>query len=325
MLFVCASAGASRAEDAPTAPTSPTSPTSPSASSDAEALVRDGVTLRRAHRNEEALAAFKKAYAREASPSTRAQIGFAEQALGRWIDAESDLAAALETKDEWIDRHRAQLEEALRVIDTHLAWLKVDVNLPSAEIRLDDAKIESGHEVRTTEGAHRIVVRGGATSQTRMVEIASREHARTIFVLDATSAGMESAPVLAPPAEERAHAKPANADASHGPSRIGPIVLGGLGVAGIIAGSAFGIEAINARSDRDNNCNRDTNVCNPDGIAAHNRLVGATTAADVAFGAGGAAIAGAIVWWILQTPRAPVSAGLGGPNGSIGATVLGRF
>ncbi|MBK8695071.1 MAG: hypothetical protein IPN17_23025 [Deltaproteobacteria bacterium] len=73
--------------------------------------MRAGVELRRAHRDEEALAHFTRAYGQTRSPVAQAQMGLAEQALGRWVEAEEHVRRSLEAAtDPWILRNR----EALR-------------------------------------------------------------------------------------------------------------------------------------------------------------------------------------------------------------------
>ena len=297
----------------------------------AEALVREGVRLRRAHQNEEALDAFRRAFSVDPSSSTRAQIAFAEQALGRWIDAENDLALALGEHDAWIEHHRPELEESLRVIAGHLAWIRVEANAPWAEIALDGAPVGERREIRTTAGVHHLVVKDGDATQSRDIEVAPEEHARAIFVVEPkggkeTSAPPDSQPrALSPsnvPISGRSSESPAGAPSS--PSRTAPIVIGGIGAAGIVAGSYFGIRAIVAKGDRQDHCRAD-NVCDAEGIAADSRLRSSATASSVAFLAGAAFIGTAFVWWILQKPRSSIHAGLGGPGGPLGATMIGTF
>src|SRR5262249_14834291 len=102
-----------------------------------EALVEQGVQARREGRDADALERFQAAYALSQAPRALAQIGLAEQALGRWVDAELHLTAALAADgDSWIDQHRTSLSEALRFVGEHLATLDV-VGPPGAEVRVD--------------------------------------------------------------------------------------------------------------------------------------------------------------------------------------------
>src|SRR5258708_10427967 len=79
-------------------------------SDSADALLRRGVQLRREHRNGEALDVFQRAVAVSPTPTARAQVALAEEALGRWVEAELDLGAALGTVDcSWIAKNRSGL------------------------------------------------------------------------------------------------------------------------------------------------------------------------------------------------------------------------
>src|SRR5438105_4526034 len=78
---------------------------------DAEALIRQGNELRRAGQDEEALPLFARAYAVAPAPRTRALLGLAQAATGRWLDAEASLQGALAAAaDPWIQRRRGDLD-----------------------------------------------------------------------------------------------------------------------------------------------------------------------------------------------------------------------
>ena len=69
-----------------------------------------GIELRRVRKDGEALEFFRRAYQARPAPRTRAQMALAEQALGRWIEAETDLAETLRTQgDTWVDKNRDKL------------------------------------------------------------------------------------------------------------------------------------------------------------------------------------------------------------------------
>jgi hypothetical protein len=117
ILFAAASAGADGAD---------------------EAFVQKGLQLRREHRDEEALEEFRHAYEIRPSARTRAQLALAEQAVGRWLAAEKDLAAALaDDADSWISAHADGLRAALATIQQHLGWLIVESTPGGAELLLN--------------------------------------------------------------------------------------------------------------------------------------------------------------------------------------------
>jgi hypothetical protein len=96
------------------------------AGDEADRLTREGLELRRAGKDEKALELFRQAEIRESSPRLRAQIGLAEQALGRWVAADRDLASALRFRDDpWISKNRLTLERAAQLVADHLGTVTI--------------------------------------------------------------------------------------------------------------------------------------------------------------------------------------------------------
>lgn len=92
-----------------------------------ERLIREGIELRREHDDYRALELFRKAYTLDPNPRAAAQLGFCEQAVGHWVDAELHLKAALDNgkSDKWIRANREFLEESLKEVRTHIGFLRV--------------------------------------------------------------------------------------------------------------------------------------------------------------------------------------------------------
>ncbi len=109
---------------------------------EADALINRGLDLREHGKDDEALAVFKQALAKApSSPRARAQVALAEQALGLWTAAESDLALCLAAGDDpWITKNRAALEGALAVVRRHLGSLEVR-GTEGAEVLLDGVRL----------------------------------------------------------------------------------------------------------------------------------------------------------------------------------------
>jgi len=93
---------------------------------DAEALILRGIELREKRDDDAALRLFRRAFELGGTGRALAQVALAEQALGRWPDAEADLTAALKHTDEaWIGDKKALLDQALAEIQAHLGSLEL--------------------------------------------------------------------------------------------------------------------------------------------------------------------------------------------------------
>jgi hypothetical protein len=114
------------------------------ADGDADVLLKQGVELRKEGRDEEALDLFARAYRMAPSPAALALTGLAEQALGRFVVAESHLREALGAKgDPWIEENRAPLQAALNVVAGHLAAIEVVSNVVGAELWINSVRAGS--------------------------------------------------------------------------------------------------------------------------------------------------------------------------------------
>lgn len=111
------------------------------AESSAADLIREGVGLRREGKDEAALGAFERAYALDHSMRALAQMGLAEQALGKWVPAHEHLTQALATpNDPWIAKNDATLRAAVANVDEHLGRLEILGGSPNAEVRVDGVR-----------------------------------------------------------------------------------------------------------------------------------------------------------------------------------------
>lgn len=81
-------------------------------------------------------------YDRFRSPRSAAQLGLAEQAVGRWEDAEVHVSEALRSpSDSWVAKHRAPLDQALAAIRAHIARIEISGDPPGAEVRVNGRAI----------------------------------------------------------------------------------------------------------------------------------------------------------------------------------------
>jgi len=212
-----------------------------------EAAIRRGVDLRRQGQDDQALQEFKKAYELSPSPRALAQMGLAEQALGRWVEAETHLEAALGTPtDPWIQKTGAILRGALEKVAGHLGSVQVLGEPVGAEVLIHGnvvGRLPMMTPARVPIGEAQIEVRHpGFRASSRVVSVSAGELSRETIVLvrpistvpnlpPATRSEMTADRPLPPVLESGATDVPA----SRG-RRPAVWVAAGLGVAGIAVG-----------------------------------------------------------------------------------------
>jgi hypothetical protein len=92
----------------------------------ADALIEQGLGLRRDGKPEQALEMFQKAHALAPSPRTFGQMGLVETSLKKWVDGEKHLSVSLANPDDrWVAKNRAFLDEALGLCRSHVGDLVV--------------------------------------------------------------------------------------------------------------------------------------------------------------------------------------------------------
>lgn len=93
----------------------------------ADALIAQGLELRRQGLAPAALPLFQRAHALAPTPRTVGQLGLVEASLQRWLDAEAHLVRALEAPaDAWVSGNRKLLDKALAVTRRHIGELVVE-------------------------------------------------------------------------------------------------------------------------------------------------------------------------------------------------------
>jgi tetratricopeptide (TPR) repeat protein len=105
---------------------------------DGDALISQGLKAMRQGDYQAALDAFRRAHQTRPTTRSHAEIGLAEQALHRWVEAEADLAGAMaEEEDAWLEEHRLVLDKALADVRSHLGMLTVESGPHGANVRVD--------------------------------------------------------------------------------------------------------------------------------------------------------------------------------------------
>lgn len=92
----------------------------------AEDLIKQGLELRRAGRDSDALAKFEAAYNQSKTPRAAAQWGLCLQAVSRWSEADPLLAEALSaTQDPWVKKNRDVLKDSQEAVKAHVGRIEV--------------------------------------------------------------------------------------------------------------------------------------------------------------------------------------------------------
>jgi hypothetical protein len=284
---------------------------------EADALIDRGVTIREQNGSDaEALELFRRAWDRGHAPRARAQMALAEQALGRWLDAEADMTAALAVgNDPWIAARRAALEAARDEIARRVARLEVIGNVPGAEVRLDGlraAVLPMTAPVRVVAGTYRLEVRAeGHYPVAREIDLTGGQLSRETVALQPrprTSAGVgvSTSHGVSPSSPARG---------ASGPSPW-PFVLGGAGIAALGSAAVFGLLQQGAVARLEELCEPlDRLRCDNSSGEAGRRLGDVVTLSvitDVALALGAVAVTTAVVWLLSSSlssashaPRSP--------------------
>jgi hypothetical protein len=155
---------------------------------ESEALIKKGIELRRKGHDEQALELFKRAHDIDHGARSLAQMGFAEQALGIWVDAETHINAALGSASEpWIVKNRSVIQEALALVVSHLGSLEVWGTPAGAEVLIGGklaGVLPLTAPLRATAGTVEIRVRAsGFVELARVVDVPATRTARERFEL----------------------------------------------------------------------------------------------------------------------------------------------
>lgn len=150
-------------------------PPSP-AEKQAQPLVERGLEALRGSQYGLALEHFKQAYDIWPVPAVEARMGFAEQGLSLWIDAERHLERALQAgEDRFVAQNRKTIERALAEVRKHLGHLLVTGGPEGAQVKIDGITrglLPVAGPVRTVEGEWPVEIsHPGFTTQRHLVRV----------------------------------------------------------------------------------------------------------------------------------------------------------
>lgn len=258
-------------------------------------LIDRGLALRERREDAAALETFRRAYALAKGARALAQVALAEQALGRWADAEADLTEALGRADDpWIARNSTLLHQSLAKIQDRLGTLQLTGGVPGAEV------LVNGVSAGTLPLAKPLRVNAGdATVEVRAVNYLPFVYAVVIPARDT----VREAVALVPATPLPAASSPRPADEGDGQRWRGRTKLGlALGAAGVVSaavGTTFlFVRDSRARAFNDAGCG--TAALTPDCASRRDDENSATTWA--VSGLVGAAVLGGVSAYLLFWP-----------------------
>lgn len=292
------------------------------ASTMADARFHEGLAFVQAGQYEQARLAFEQAYAISKDPTTLWNLALAEMKTGHEVEA---LRHFREFKRDPKAKQTdiPQCDALIQRMEAQTCQIDLQTT-PGAQILVDGKKwgedAPTQDPIDVGEGVHTIRVQLGAEWASKDVN-ATKGQRITITLKVGVDQGPGHGTEPPPAVEEKSTAFP---------PPTGAIILGGVGLVGLGLGVGFGLASSSAGSDAQSLS--DHRVCavptSADCASLHDKNDSAKSSALVSvigYGAGGALLAGGIVWWIVA-PRhheMPVEPTVG-PNGA-GISLHGHF
>ena len=305
------------------------------------ALMRKGLDLRQKGQDEAALQEFRRAYELSRTGHALAQIALAEQALGRWLEAESHLTEALTRQESWIGKNKKHLSQALNDIQGHLGSLELPGEAKAGTVKVDGVQMATlplTAPLRVPAGTIALEVQApGYLPILRNIVVPARGLAREQLTFVAVPVAKPLPLVILPPQPQvgtvaESTEKPLAARPTWGPARTVGVILGVAALGALGTGVAFhAIHENRAKSYKSNGCESDNPPADCksqyDGIHLDGYI------AIVGY-AGGAVLAGLATYLLVRSPSpsadqvADASTGFHfqcSPAAGLGVTCAGRF
>ncbi|HEX2660393.1 MAG TPA: PEGA domain-containing protein [Polyangia bacterium] len=292
------------------------------AGNDEESLIREGVEYRRKQNDTAALESFRKAYELKHSARAAAQMGLAEVALGRWVEAAGHLEEAMaRSGDPWVAKHLTTLNESYARVRQRVGELEILGGPPGATIAVEGVVVGTlplSKPVRVRSGDCRFIVSApGHDPVTRTVDVAAGQLTRETVNLtkivskqpvadqaDHSGGGggtdnqnslaatdKDSGSAAPHPADDR---QPAAAPGQNPWPTVG-IVLASAGVVAVATGVVFSVKTRSASKSASNNATFD-----PNADSSGHRY---QTLQYVGYGVGAALIAAGVTTYVLGRER----------------------
>ncbi len=294
----------------------------PKEKQEAKQLVSDAKKAIKGGSFDDAVAKLRRADELDPSAATKVELANALAQSKKLIEATQVLRAAIEqgTGGAWAEKKAAEAaQSALKELEPRIPWLAVSVEGPpesAVKVKVDGNDAEPGMEAPVDPGEHTVSAEAeGYERAEKQVKVAEGKHEAVKLTLT------------------KIETTPAPAAASDDGGDILPAAIAfGVGGAGVVVGSIFGIMAISQTGSVKDQCN-DSGACPKDQASDLDSAKTSGTISTIGFIVGGVGIATGVVLLVLGGD-APANASLQAEAGPVTVTpfvgvdqagVVGRF
>jgi len=143
------------------------------------------------------------------APRATAQLGFCQQSLGQWAEAETNVSAALAAEhDSWVTKNRAVLVSALATIKAHVGRIEVVGEPPNAEVFVNAnavGKLPLAAPIAVAAGEIDVELRApGYVRVHKSFEVAAGQYQKVVLRLERESPPPEAMATPVTPAAQTA-------------------------------------------------------------------------------------------------------------------------
>jgi hypothetical protein len=255
----------------------------------------------------------EKAYRVVRVPSVGLWSARALVQLGQWVEASEryqELArlSATETGDPAVQKKAlAEAANELKALLPRIPTITVQVEGAEAaavRVTVDGKAIVPelvGEPLPVNPGKHQVAAARGAEHVELELSVAEAEQKPALLRFGSAGDSAASAPPVAPPGSAPSPDTDSAPSSKLGTQRTLAIVAGGVGLAGVVLGTIFGLKSKSLHDDAEGSC--DGSVCSdPSGVTAGNDAYSAGTISTVGMVVGALGIGGGVALW-LTAPK----------------------
>jgi hypothetical protein len=283
----------------------------PEESARADALFKEGLRLFDGGQTAKACAKFADSYKLDPALGTLQNLALCHEKEGRLAEAYGELTE-LQTKAQAAGKtQRVDVaREHLTSLDPKVprAVLSFGEGVQVTGVEIDGAARDWHAPIALDPGHHVITAHAEGRPDARVEYDASGGGAQTVPVVFTGGAAATAPPPPAPSPAPLSSA-PASTPSGAGPSKVLVFGLAGVGAAGIVVGSVFGVMTFSQKSAGDKHCSG--SYCDASGLSSENSAHTSATVSTIGFAVGLVALAVDAV--VILTSRKAGEAGAAPP------------